>query len=254
MIDSHCHFDFPVFDQDREAILDRCNMAGVTKILIPGVAPRYFVRQVALAEQHQNINIALGIHPHFLPDDMEEALQQLSASLSRYKDKVVAVGEIGLDYVFETDAAVQRDYFIRQLWLANEFALPVIVHHRKSHNDLIRLLKQHPVPRGGVIHAFSGSQQEADTYIDMGFKLGIGGTITYPRAKKTRETVASVPLASLLLETDAPDMPLNGRQGTRNSPEFLPEVVQHLADLQNCSVEQVKEVTTSNFAEVFARH
>jgi TatD DNase family protein len=137
--------------------------------------------------------------------------------------------------------------FLDQLELAQSLRLPVVLHHRQSHNELIRLIKHHKFSRRGVIHAFSGSYQIAKTYIELGFYLGIGGTITYPRGKKTRDAIADIPLEYLLLETDAPDMPLCGFQGQRNSPTQLPIIAEALATLKHIDVEQVARVTSANY-------
>lgn len=195
---------------------------------------------------------ALGIHPYFLSAFEPEQLDQLKDLLRQHRDSVLAVGEIGLDFALETPQGLQEDVFVAQLALAEAFDLPVVLHHRKSHNALIRLLKQHRVSRGGVVHAFSGSLYEAQTYIDMGFKLGIGGTITYERAGKTREVVSQVPLEALLLETDSPDMPLSGFQGRRNEPSQVALVAQSLADLRGMSLESVTTQTDRNFHALFS--
>ena len=159
---------------------------------------------------------------------------------------MLAVGEIGLDAHIEVDWALQKRVFEQQLMIAKERMLPVILHHRNSHNELIRILKNTKFTQGGIVHAFSGSLQQAQTYIDLGFKIGVGGAITYPRANKTRETISQLPLSSLVLETDAPDMPLMGKQGQRNSPEYLPEIFESLMALRKESKQDVLQACSQN--------
>src|SRR5690606_10932943 len=149
----------------------------------------------------------------------------------------VALGECGLDKLKEVNLEQQQRLFAMQVELASELELPLIIHCCKAHNEVIALLRRHRLPAGGVIHAFSGSTQIAETYVELGFRLGIGGTITYERARKTRQAVANVPLTALLLESDAPDMPLCGRQGERNSPQYLPDIAQVLAQLRGQPLE-----------------
>ncbi|MDU0354389.1 TatD family hydrolase [Paraglaciecola aquimarina] len=195
-----------------------------------------------MAQQYPSIKFALGIHPYFLAAYQSAHLEQLKRLIEIHNNDVVAVGEIGLDAAITIDWQLQTEVFSKQLNLAKEFALPVILHHRKTHNELLRILKTEQFPNGGIIHAFSGSLQQAESYIQLGFKIGVGGSITYPRASKTRHTISQIPLSSLVLETDAPDMPISGRQGQRNSPEYLPDIVQ---SLQQIRVESATELTTA---------
>ncbi|GAC24978.1 TatD DNase family protein [Paraglaciecola mesophila KMM 241] len=246
MIDSHCHLDFPAFDLDRDQVLLKCAQLGVNSIVIPGTQASMWPRQILLCESYSQLKFALGLHPYFLHNYRTEQLQLLDQQLSLHQGKVVAVGEIGLDFSLPTDEVLQERVFSEQLDLAHQHRLPVIVHHRQSHNALIRLLKKSTFCNGGIIHAFSGSLQEARAYIDLGFKLGIGGTITYPRAKKTRAVIAQVPLSSLVLETDAPDMPINSKQGERNSPSYLPLILDALQALRTEPENDVKQACWQN--------
>lgn len=252
MIDSHCHLDFAQFDHDREQVITRCKLANIDKIIIPGTQANRWQSQVELCSDSDVLFFALGFHPYFIDSASKDDLDLLNELLLLHKRDVVAVGEIGLDFHLAPHTHdKQRDYFIAQLALAKSHRLPVILHHRKSHNETIRLLKQQNHSTGGAVHAFSGSLQEANAYLDMGFMLGVGGTITYSRAKKTRETIKQIPLTSLLLETDAPDMPMFGRQGQRNSPEFIGEVAQQLAKLKALDVEAVVQQTRANSHQLF---
>lgn len=251
MIDSHCHIDFSQFDCDRAEVASRAKALGVNTILIPGTRAQDWPKQITLAINIPIFKFALGLHPYFLNEYQPEHMLLLDELLHSHQTQVVAVGEIGLDKAIAIPMQLQQQLLEQQVALANKHNLAVILHHRQSHNELIRCLKSHPVLRGGVVHAFSGSMQEANTYIELGFKLGIGGLITYPRAQKTRNVVAKLPLETLLLETDSPDMPLSGRQGQRNSPEYLPEVLEVLSQLRAESKLQIEQATTDNFNQLF---
>lgn len=252
MIDSHCHLDFPEFVHDREQVWQTALSKGLSGLLIPGTEARHFVRVQQASRERDNCWYGLGLHPWFLSDNVEPDVQLLQNTLQRdcADIRLVALGEIGLDFAIKTEPAIQLRVFEKQLELAQQFHLPVIVHHRKSHNDLIRILKRYPDLQG-VIHAFSGSEFEAETYAQMGFKLGVGGTITYQRAQKTKQAIKAVGLSHLLLETDAPAMPLHGYQGQRNTPELLPLVAETLTGLVQESVSEVEKQTTENFKQLF---
>jgi TatD DNase family protein len=223
LIDSHCHLDFEQFDEDREVLIDGLLAKDVTDVIVPGVHQGNWQRVLDLAAKYEHIHPALGIHPCFMAKSKHSHIDDLAAMVEQHKDKLVAIGECGLDFSLE-DIEPQRFYFAEQIKLAQEHKLPLIIHHRNSNDIVLAFLRKYKPEAGGVIHAFSGSEQQARQYIDLGFKLGLGGTITYPRAQKTREVVTKVPLESLILETDAPDMPIYGRQGKRNSPQYLGEI------------------------------
>ncbi|WP_416307780.1 TatD family hydrolase [Neptunicella sp. SCSIO 80796] len=256
MIDSHCHLDFATFDQDRDAILQRCAEAGLTDIVIPGTQQQLWTKQIALCQRQQQnspaLKFALGLHPYFLDSFQTEHLGQLKLLLEQHLSTAVAVGEMGIDQAIDIPLELQISVFEQQLEIASQLSLPVIVHHRRSHHLIQQSVKRCQFKQGGVIHAFSGSLQQAEAYIESGFKLGIGGVITYPRAAKTRKTVSKLPLDSILLETDAPDMPISGRQGQRNSPEFLPEILDSLVELRSESRAEIERITDQNCQQLFA--
>lgn len=249
LIDSHCHLDFAVFDRDRETLWSRCRAAGLERLVIPGTDPEQWSRARRLCEAQPDWAFAAGLHPWWL----DRAGGQWPASCERFlaHPSCVAVGECGLDGLIERPIEQQRSLLEVHLALAQAHDKPVILHCVKAHNELIRTLKRHRLPRGGVVHAFSGSEELARTYWQMGFYLGVGGVITYSRARKTRAAVAALPLEALLLETDAPDMPLSGRQGQRNSPEYLPQVADVLAQLRDAPRERIAEQTTANARALF---
>ncbi|WP_392340441.1 TatD family hydrolase [Moritella marina] len=250
LVDSHCHLDFSDFDLDRIDVLARAKAKGVEHFLVPGIGAHNWQSVLALANQHTGVYAALGIHPYFLANFDDSHLVLLDEYLATEKG-VVAVGEFGLDKMVDFPFEQQLHICKQQLLLAKQYYLPVILHCRKAHNELIQLLQQVKLPRGGVIHGFSGSKQLAMQYIKLGFKLGIGGVITYPRAEKTRQAVSELPLAALLLETDSPDMPIKGYQGGRNEPANITEVLQELAKLRPESEKVIAKTNLSSFIELF---
>ena len=254
MIDTHCHLDFAPFDPCRDELLSRCPEAGVDRILIPGVAPEQWSVVAALCTDDTPVSLqaAAGLHPWWVerakltPEAFSERLRQ-----ELFSGSWVAIGECGLDGNIHTPLEQQQAYFVEHLRLAVATGMPLILHGYKAHNDILQLLVKYRPPAGGVIHGFSGSLELALQYWRLGFYIGVGGTITYPRAAKTRKAVAELPLEALLLETDAPDMPLFGHQGQPNSPLLLPEVAQCLAQLRNEPLERVIQQTTSNAERLF---
>ncbi|MCL2892939.1 TatD family hydrolase [Brenneria tiliae] len=232
-IDTHCHFDFSPFSDNELASLRLAAEAGVERIIIPAVAARYFERVLALAANHPSLYAALGLHPLYIARHRDADLELLEDRLRQSPSRLAAVGEIGLDlYMHEPQFERQCALLGAQLKLAKRYDLPVILHSRRSHDRLAQLLRRSEVPRAGVIHGFSGSLQQAQAFIRLGYYIGVGGTITYPRANKTRQAIARLPLASLLLETDAPDMPVYGYQGEPNRPERINQIFQSLCRLR----------------------
>lgn len=267
LIDSHCHLDFPVLSGDHQALLRAAEDEGICDILVPGVCPdQWPALQVllALSNRHSGlarVHAAAGLHPWWVESyrqsqggkqcggSVQGLVGQLRATLQQ--NTFCALGECGLDGTIELPLAQQLPFFEAQLALAADMSLPLIVHAHGAHNEVQRCLKAQRGLCGGVIHGFSGSPELAQSYWGMGFALGVGGTITYERAKKTRRAVAQLPWDALLLETDAPDMPLSGHQGEPNSPLRLPDVAEALAQLRGVSVSQVATATTNNARRIF---
>lgn len=250
LIDSHCHLDFDCFDHDRKLVIERCADLSIHTLVIPGTQASSWQKIIELSQQYKALKPALGLHPYFLAQYQANDLSRLSEYLQTYRDQIVALGEIGLDKAIDVDVNLQMQVFKSQLAIASDFNLPVIVHHRQSHNEIIQTLKQCRFSGGGIIHAFSGSLHEALTYQGMGFKLGIGGLITYARAHKTRQVVGKLPLELLVLETDAPDMPLAGKQGQRNTPENLPLILAELSELRTESQDEIAAQCCQNVHSV----
>lgn len=251
-IDTHCHFDFPPFTGDEEASIQRAAAVGVNKIIIPATEADNFPRVLALAERFPPLYAAVGLHPIVVERHSDESLAQLEAAIALKPAKLVAVGEIGLDLYRENPQFERQQSLLdEQLRLAKRYDLPVILHSRRTHDKLALHLKRQNLPRTGVVHGFAGSFQQAERFVQLGYKIGVGGTISYPRASKTRDVMAQLPLSSLVLETDAPDMPLNGYQGQPNRPERVAEVFTHLCSLRHESPEEIATALLENTHALF---
>lgn len=252
-VDTHCHFDFPPFSGDEQASIARAQAAGVERIIVPAIGERYFDRVCDLARLYPALYGALGLHPIVIEEHNDESLARLEQLLAAKPEKVVAVGEIGLDlYRDDPQFAKQEQILDAQLRLAKRFDLPVLLHSRRTHDKLAMHLKKHALPRTGVVHGFAGSLQQAQRFIDLGYCIGVGGTITYPRASKTRDVMARLPLSSLLLETDAPDMPLNGFQGQPNRPEQAARVFSTLCELRAEPPDVIADALLRNTRTLFS--
>ncbi len=254
LIDTHTHLDFPDFDADREDVLQRCRSLGVERMVVLGVYQRNWQRLWDLTLAHPELHAAFGLHPVYIDDHKPEHLTELGEWLERLKgqSQLCAVGEIGLDYYVEgLDKARQQQTFEAQLQLAADFNLPVLLHVRRSHADVIATLKRHKLKRSGIVHAFAGSREEAREYLKLGFKLGLGGAATWPQALRMHRVIAELPLDSVVLETDSPDMAPAMHPNERNSPEHLPDICTALADLMNISPEELAQASTRNARELF---
>jgi TatD DNase family protein len=248
LVDTHCHLDVEAFAPGREAVLQRARAAGVTHFVVPAIDADHWDSVIRLREKETGISIALGMHPVFMERHSPSHLQALADLVPVARP--VAIGEIGLDYFIEhADRKAQSELLSAQLDIAADSKLPVILHVRKAHDDVLALLRKHPV-KGGIVHAFNGSLQQADKYLAMGFKLGFGGMLTYQRSRKIRALAKTLPLEALVLETDAPDMTVASHHGGRNSPEYLPECLQALAEVRKEPVEILAQQSTANACQV----
>jgi TatD DNase family protein len=250
LIDSHSHLDAAEFDADRTAVLARARDAGVRRQIVPAVAFDTFPALRDLCAREHGLYPAYGLHPMFLDEHVPHHLGALSDWIAR--ENPVAIGECGLDFfVPGLDAETQRLYFRRQLEMARDFSLPAILHARRALDEVIATIRRIGHLRG-VVHSFSGSAEQAVQLWKSGFLIGLGGPITYPRARRLREIVATMPLEFLLLETDSPDQPLHGHQGARNEPALLIDVCACVAQLRGVDPETVAAATTANAERVFA--
>lgn len=248
IIDTHCHLDIADFDSDRNEVLDSCRTIGITKIIVPAIQSRTWPKVLELCRNETGLYPALGLHPVFINQHQSDDIYKLDQILE--SSRPVAIGEIGLDfYLKDLDIDKQLDLFEQQLLLAKKHELPVILHVRKAHDQVLQLIKKIKV-KGGFSHAFNGSLQQANQYIELGFKLGFGGTLTYENSTKIHKLAKSLPLESIVLETDAPDMVVESHRGQRNSPEYIMESLKALAKIRNEDVSVIAEQTSKNANDI----
>ncbi|ROR34430.1 TatD family hydrolase [Inmirania thermothiophila] len=248
LVDTHCHLDVADFDPDRAEVLARARAAGVADIVVPGVTAAGWDRLLMLCAGDARLHPALGLHPVYLAEHRPEDLAALERRLGEHRP--VAIGEIGLDhYVDGLDHAAQRRLFAAQLAIAREARLPVLLHVRKAHDEALRLIREARV-EGGIAHAFNGSLEQAHRYLDLGFRLGFGGMLTYERSRRLRRLARDLPPEAIVLETDAPDLTVAAHRGSRNSPEYLPHVLAALADVRGEDPQRLAALTTANARRV----
>ena len=257
IIDTHCHLDAAEFDADREQALNEAIASGVSAIVIPAVTPDNFAHVAALSQQYPQCCYALGMHPMYVDNISPSDVARLSALVSEtmaQENKLVAIGEIGLDfYVTKQNKETQEYFFSEQLNIAQAHDLPVILHVRGAIDDVLKHLRRTKV-KGGIAHAFNGSMHQAEAFIELGFKLGFGGAMTYSRALKIRDLAKNLPLEAIVLETDAPDMPPAWlEKKARNSPKELILIATTLADLRGIPVTQIIEITRKNSLDVLPK-
>lgn len=257
LIDAHCHLDFADFDADREAMFDRARRAGVGHFVVPGTTRDAWPNVLALGER-ADVSVCLGLHPYFMDAHRLEGdvdTQALEAALGEHPE-VVAVGECGIDARFEDTLKDQWTLFDAQLRLAKRLELPAVIHCVHANDEVAKRLRQLALPKGGLIHAFAGSPEQAHRFLELGYTLGLGGALTYPRAKKLHRVVKSLPNDGFVLETDSPDMPLcadkeGGEQGQRNEPANVARVCEHVARLRGEDVATVAAQSTATAKGLF---
>ena len=248
LIDSHCHLDLSAFDADRAAVIERSHANGVQGFVVPGVVATGWAPLWQLSRQVPDLYPALGLHPLYLDEHGPDDVAALESMLAQHRP--VAVGEIGLDHhVKGLDHDRQQALFEAQLAVARVADLPVILHVLKAHDRVLATLKQQRV-RGGIVHAFNGSLQQAQQYMELGFCFGFGGMLTFKRSTRLRALAHELPLESIVLETDAPDMTVVQHRGERNSPEYLPFCLAALAEVRAMDAEEVARITTHNVQTV----
>lgn len=248
LIDTHCHLDAEEFDADRDAVLQRSRAADVVAQLVPAIHREGWDFLLAYCAGKPDLFPALGLHPVYVDRHRDADLEALEQRIADARP--TAIGEIGLDfYVQGLDPERQLSLFEAQLAIARDAALPVVVHVRKAHDETIAALKRTRV-RGGIIHAFNGSLQQAAQYQALDFRLGFGGMLTYERSNRLRRLARELPLAAIVLETDAPDLTVASHRGERNSPEYLPEVLYALAEVRNAPPAELAAQTTANARDV----
>jgi TatD DNase family protein len=260
-VDSHCHLDGPRFDSDREEVVTRARDAGIASILAVGTGdgPGTLDCAVKIAEQHDFVYATIGIHPHEAEKARAEDFAELE-QLAR-RPKVIAWGEIGLDYYYDhSPRDVQKNVFIRQMELARAAKLPIVIHCRPSENsdnawdDCLALIEQHwkPSGLGGILHCFTGTWPHAKRALDMGFMISFAGNVTFPKAQQIRDSASQVPLDGMLIETDSPFLAPIPYRGKRNEPAFVKEVARQIGELRGMSTEEVGDQTSRNFYRLFS--
>ena len=251
-IDSHCHMDNVILNQNSEKIINECVNEGVNQIIIPSVSKENFDKVINLASKYKHCVYALGIHPIYLKNFEDSDLDLLEYYLLNYN--AVAVGEIGMDlFIQKKNQCLQEHVFLSQLKIAKKFNLPVIMHVRGAIDLVLKNLRQIKV-RGGIAHAFNGSFQQAEQLIKLGFKLGFGGAMTYPRAKHLQSLAKELPIESIVLETDSPDMPpawLNN--GERNQPKELGRIAEFFCHLRGLKPSKTADIIRDNTIEAIPK-
>lgn len=250
IFDTHAHYDDRQFEEDRAELLSSMQEQGVGMIVDAGSDIASWDKIGQLTEQYPFIYGAIGVHPDEVGELDEEKMQRMEKLLSG--EKMVAVGEIGLDYYWDKEKRdLQKMWFIRQLELARQLDLPVIIHSREAAADTMEIMKQHAKGLDGVIHCFSYSPEQAKEYVKMGFYLGIGGVVTFKNAKKLKEVVQEIPLEALVLETDSPYLAPVPHRGKRNNSQNLVYVAEEIAALKGVSYEEVVRQTTENAKKLY---
>lgn len=249
LIDTHSHIDLEVFSADFQEVLASARHAGVIAQVLPGVYRAGWKRILTLCSREKDLYPAIGLHPMYLRYHEADDLNVLRRHA--LSGKLKAIGEIGLDYFMKnSDRPAQQALFEEQLSIATDAGLPVLLHVRKAHDQVQAILRRTHFGYGGIVHAFSGSLQQAEQYLKLGFFISICGTITYDRATRIRAVATTLPLQSLVLETDSPDMPPAAYHGQRNSPGYLPCILSSLSELRSEPAKLIAEQTTLNARNV----
>jgi TatD DNase family protein len=249
-IDSHCHLDSADFDSDREAVIERALNACVERMVAVGTGdgPPDLEAGIRLAEAHEALYATVGVHPHDAAKASDDALRRLEALLKH--PKVIAVGEIGLDYHYDfSPRDVQRSVFKQQLEIAGAAGKPVVIHTREAWDDTLAILREHAAT--GVMHCFSGGPEEARAALGLGFYLSFGGIVTFPKAAEVQQVAREAPLERILIETDAPYLAPVPNRGKRNEPAFVVHTAHKIAELRGQTLDEIARATTRNFERLF---
>ena len=252
MIDSHCHINDELYKNNSEEYIKESEKAGVFQFLVVGFDEKSSELAVDIANKYDSCFAAVGIHPSDAKKALDGDLEKIRVLASN--KKVIAIGEIGLDYYWDKDEDVkkqQREYFVKQIQIANELDLPISIHCRDAIEECLRILKENPVKRGGIMHCYAGSLEMTKDFIKLGFLIGLGGTVTFKNSVRPKEVATNVPNDSYVLETDAPYLTPHPYRGKENHSKYLYLVRDQIAELRGESPEQVEKDTTNNFRRVF---
>lgn len=250
IFDTHAHYDDEQFNDDRDEILSTMKENGVDKIVNISASYRSCERVADMVQRYPFMYAAVGVHPDHVGELDEESFARMKELYAR--DKVIAVGEIGLDYYWDNESHdIQKKWFIRQLELARELHLPVLIHSREAAADTMEIMKEHGQGLGGVIHCYSYSKEMAKEYVKMGYYIGVGGVVTFKNAKKLKETVAEIPLESIVLETDCPYLAPEPFRGKRNNSAYIKYVAEEIARIKSVTYEEVVAQTEVNARNMY---
>ncbi len=249
LIDSHCHLDFEVFDNDRSDVLQRARDNNISDIVIPGTEKIFWDRIKQLCKNHTQLHACYGLHPYWVSDHNKQDIEKLKEYID--SNRPVALGECGLDFrPQQADKKSQLYFFEAQLTIANNHQLPVVIHSVKATETVIQMIKKFKTLTG-MIHSYSGSSEQARQLIDLNFYISLGGSVTYDHANKIRKLAREIPLTSLLLETDSPDQPDQKNSGKRNEPAYLVNTLEAISELRDEPREIIAQQTTSNAKTLF---
>ncbi len=249
LFDTHSHLDASEFASDFHEVLSRARTAGVIAQILPGVCQTWWSRLLFLCRAEDDLYPAIGLHPMYLDVHRKKHLEELYDHAQN--SHLCAIGEIGLDYfIKDCQPEKQQNIFEEQLDIADIANLPVLLHVRRAHDQVLSTLRKKGFSHGGIVHAFNGSLQQAEHYMKLGFLMSFGGSVTYHRARKIRKIAQALPLSSIVLESDAPDMPPVSHHGQRNSPEYLPEILITLSELREESMKDIASMTTRNAYQI----
>lgn len=253
LIDTHCHLDMDVYQEDLDEVLARAEQHRVGHIITIGIDLSSSIRAAELAAAHRNISCTIGVHPHDVDNITDETYQLLGELAEKQREHIVGYGEIGLDYVKEYSAAEnQRRHFASQLAFAKDLRLPIVVHDREAHDDTLRILKESgATENGGIMHCFSGDLELAKKVIDLGLHVSLPGVVTFKNAKELQEVAREVPLEWLLVETDGPFLSPHPLRGKRNEPAHVLFTAACIAELRGLDLDEVARQTTLNAIKVF---
>ena len=250
MIDTHAHLQWPAFDKDREEVIERAFAAGLSAIVNVGYDLNASRQAVQIANNHKNIYVVVGIHPHnakTMTASVLDSLRELAQNT-----KVVAIGEIGLDYYRDlSPRARQKEAFEQQILLAKELDLPIVVHDREAHNDVLEVIRSFGKDVNGVLHCFSGGLDMAEKVIELGYSISIAGPVTFPNARILHQLVQHVPDESIVLETDCPFLTPQSRRGERNEPMYVLETAKRVAELKGIPLDELDKLTSQNSKRMF---
>lgn len=252
IFDTHAHYDDKQFDEDRQELLSSMKENGVETIVNVCATYESCQRVLELVQEYPFMYAAVGIHPDEVGSLTEERFAQMKELFEKHKDKVVAVGEIGLDYYWDNEShEIQKKWFIRQLELARELDLPVNIHSRDAAADTFEIMKQYAQGLDGVIHCYSYSREMAQEYVKMGFYIGVGGVVTFKNGRRLKETVETIPLTAVVLETDCPYLAPEPYRGKRNNSSYLKYAAEEIAKIKGITCEEVLEQTKKNAEKLY---